>query len=260
MERENRPGHKPFFGKVVVITGAASGQGRVAAEMFAASGAHVLVADIDGAGAKAVADLVGGVAIRVDVSREADIEAMMACAVEHFGGLDILFNNAGVGFSATNRFKMASIVDTPEDAFDAIIAINLKGTAMGCKHAIPLMRQRGGGVIVNNASVNALVGVSGADAYTAAKGGIVSLTRVLAADWGRHNIRVNCICPGPVATPMISELLQDKGFNEWMMNSVPLQRVASAAEIAGVAVFLASEAASYINGAIIPVDGGWTAS
>ena len=252
-------GPQDFTGKVVVVTSAASGQGKVAFEMCARRGAKVVVGDIDLKGAEQTAADIAGAAIRIDVARERDIEAMMRLAVERFGGVDVLFNNAGVGFSATNRYKMASIVETPEDAFDAILAINLKGLALGCKHAIPLMRERGGGAIVNNASINALAGVSGADAYTAAKGGVVALTRALASAWGKYRIRVNCLCPGPVATPMIQSLLDQASFGEAMIANVPLQRVADPGEIASVAVFLASDAASYVNGAIVPVDGGWSA-
>ena len=253
---ERTPG---FHGQGGGGDGAASGQGKVAAEMFARRGAKVVVGDIDLKGAKQTAADIAGAAIRVDVARERDIEAMMRLAVERFGGVDVLFNNAGVGFSATNRYKMASIVETPEDAFDAILAINLKGLALCCKHAIPLMRERGGGAIVNNASINALAGVSGADAYTAAKGGVVALTRAPASAWGKYRIRVNCLCPGPVATPMIQSLLDQASFGEAMIANVPLQRVADPGEIASVAVFLASDAASYVNGAIVPVDGGWSA-
>jgi NAD(P)-dependent dehydrogenase (short-subunit alcohol dehydrogenase family) len=246
-------------GKVAIVTGGASGQGRAAAELFAAHGASVVVADIDEAGARAVAESVGGLGLGVDVSQEDGVAGMIAAAEKHLGGLDILFNNAGIGYSASSRYRMANIVETPADAWDAIMAINLKSVGMGCKHAIPALLKRGGGSIINNASINALAGVSGADAYTAAKGGIVALTRVLAVDWGARNIRTNCICPGPVATPMIAGMLQDPAFQDAMEKAVPLARVAAPEEIAAVAVFLATPAASYVNGAIISVDGGWAA-
>ncbi|EAR51286.1 oxidoreductase, short-chain dehydrogenase/reductase family protein [Oceanicola granulosus HTCC2516] len=248
-----------FSGKVVIVTGAASGQGRVAAGMFAARGAQVILADVDLAGAQAAADEIGGLALEVDVAREADLAAMVAEAERRFGRLDVLFNNAGVGFSASPRYKMAGITETPLEAFDAIVAINLRGVALGCKHALPLMARGGGGAIVNSASINAIAAVPGADAYTAAKGGVVSLTRVLASDWGPRNVRVNCICAGPIATPMIGELLEDPEFEASMTTNIPLGRVGRAEEVAEVAVFLASDAASYINGVILPVDGGWSA-
>ena len=248
-----------FAGRVVIVTGGASGQGRVAAELFAARGAHVVVADIDGAGADRVAASIDGLGVAVDVAREADVRGMVELACDRYGGLDVLFNNAGVGFSATSRYTMASIVDTPEEAWDAILAINLKGAAMACKHAIPRMVARGGGAIVNNASINAIAGVLGADAYTAAKGGLVALTRALAVEWGAKNVRTNCICPGPIDTPMISALLETESFNTAMTGMIPQGRVGRAEEVARVAVFLASSDASYLNGVILPVDGGWAA-
>lgn len=248
-----------FAGRVVIVTGGASGQGRVAAELFAARGASVVVADIDKEGADRVAEGIGGLGVAVDVAREADVRQMVELACDRYGGLDVLFNNAGVGFSATSRYTMASIVDTPEDAWDAILAINLKGAAMACKHAIPRMVARGGGAIVNNASINAIAGVLGADAYTAAKGGLVALTRALAVEWGAKNVRTNCICPGPIDTPMISALLETESFNTAMTGMIPQGRVGRAEEVARVAVFLASDEASYLNGVILPVDGGWAA-
>lgn len=256
---------KPRFeGKVALITGAASGQGRAAALLFAEEGARVVVSDVNGDGAEEVAGEIKGsggeaVAVATDVSREVEVKAMIEATIEAFGRLDVLFNNAGVGYSAADRFTMASVVETPEEDWDAVLAINLKGVAMGCKHAIPVMERQGGGAIVNNASINALVGLSGADAYTAAKGGVVSLTRVLAVDWGPKGIRVNCMCPGGVDTPMIAPAIADEAVLGFMRESTPLGRLARPEETARVALFLASEEASYLNGAVFPVDGGWTA-
>jgi meso-butanediol dehydrogenase / (S,S)-butanediol dehydrogenase / diacetyl reductase len=250
--------------KVAVITGAAGGQGQAAARLFAEEGARLVVSDIEEEGAEKTAEEIrdaGGEAIslKTDVSREKDVAEMIRAAVDEFGALDVLFNNAGVGYSAADRLTMASVVDTPEEDWDAILAINLKGVAMGCKHAIPVMVENGGGAIVNNASINALVALSGADAYTAAKGGIVALTRVLAVDWGPSGVRVNCICPGGVDTPMIAPVIEDEQILGFMRESTPLGRLARPEETARVALFLASDEASYMNGAIVPVDGGWTA-
>jgi NAD(P)-dependent dehydrogenase (short-subunit alcohol dehydrogenase family) len=250
--------------KVAVVTGAASGQGRAAARLFAQAGAMVVVADVNGEDAEAVVSEIkyaGGeaTAARADVSNEAQVAAMIGMAVDRYGRLDVLFNNAGVGPSASDRLTMASVVDTPEEHWDAILAINLKGVAMGCKHAIPVMVEGGGGAIVNNASINALVGIPGADAYTAAKGGVVALTRVLAVEWGPSGVRVNCICPGGVNTPMIAPLTADEQVLSSVRESTPLGHLARPEEIARVALFLASDAASYMNGAIVPVDGGWIA-
>ncbi|MDX6382275.1 MAG: hypothetical protein QOI57_3299 [Rubrobacteraceae bacterium] len=250
--------------KVAVITGAAGGQGQAAARLFAEEGARLVVSDIDKEGAEKTAQEIrdaGGeaIALRTDVSREKDVAEMIRLAVDEFGTVNILFNNAGVGYSAADRLTMASVVDTPEEDWDAVLAINLKGAAMGCKHAIPIMVENGGGAIVNNASINALVALSGADAYTAAKGGIVALTRVLAVDWGPRGVRVNCICPGGVDTAMIAPAIADEEVLGIMLESTPLGRLARPEEIARVALFLASDEASYMNGAIVPVDGGWTA-
>lgn len=254
-----------FTGKVVVVTGGGSGQGRAAVRQFAAEGAKVVVADWNEDAAAAVTKEVvadGGTATpaRADVSSEEDVRAMIEVATSEYGRLDVLFNNAGVGFSARNRFTMASVVDTPVQDWDSILAINLKGAALGCKYAIPIMMRQGGGAIVNNASVNGIAAVLGADAYTAAKGGIVALTRVLAVEWGAKGVRVNCICPGGIETPMIAEALQDEEYAKGLRDENPMKRLGRPEEIASVAVFLASDAASYVNGVILPVDGGWTAA
>ncbi len=251
-------------GKVAVVTGGGSGQGAAACRLFARHGAAVVVADWNGDAADSIAaeiDADGGTAVacRTDVSSEADIKAMIRTATGTYGRLDVLFNNAGIGFSARSRYAMAGLVDTPLQDWNAILAINLTGVALGCKHALPVMAEQGGGAIVNNSSINALVALSGADAYTAAKGGVVALTRVLAIDWGPRGVRVNCICPGGVNTPMVAEALQAPGAAEAIKQANPLGRVAEPEELAAVALFLASDAASYINGAVLPVDGGWTA-
>lgn len=248
-----------FQDKVVLVTGGGSGQGAETCRLFAAEGANVFVADWNGDAAQAIADEIGGHAIAVDVSKDADVQRMIRTATETAGRLDILVNNAGVGYSETGRFTMANVVDTPEDAWDAIIAINLKGVAMGCKYALPIMAAQGAGAIVNIASISALVATPGADAYTASKGGVVALTRVMAAEWAPKGVRVNCICPGGVDTPMISAFMDDLRDSGGVLESVPMGRVAQPAEIARMTLALASEDASYVTGVILPVDGGMTA-
>ena len=248
-----------FQDRVVIVTGGASGQGAAACRLFAAEGARVVVADWNIAGAETVAAEVKGAACGVDIAREREVMAMIAFATDRFGRIDVLLNNAAVGFSETARFPMARVVDTPEDAWDAILAINLKGPAMACKHAIPVMAAQGRGNIINVASINALVAMTGADAYTAAKGGLVALTRVMANDWAGAGIRVNSICPGGVDTPMLQGPARPDQIETHMRRYCPLGRLAQPEEIARVALFLASDDASYLTGAIIPVDGGWTA-
>ena len=248
-----------FSGKVALVTGGASGQGLEACTLFAQKGAKVVIADVDGEKSQALAQSIGAFACTVDISSEASVIEMMEQVKARFGRLDILFNNAGIGFSANSRYKMASVVDTPEEAWDGILAINLKGPGLVCRHAIPLMVESGGGSIINNSSINGIVGVSGADAYTASKGGLIALTRALAVDWAKSGIRVNCICPGPIDTPMIADAMQQEGFSTHFESMIPLGRIGLAREVANVAVFLASDEASYLTGAIIPVDGGMSA-
>ena len=250
-------------GRVAIVTGGGSGQGAAASALFARHGASVVVADWDGSAAERVVEAivqVGGTAVasRTDVSSEPDVQAMVGLATSAYGRLDVLFNNAGVGFSARSRFTMASVVDTPLEDWNAIIAINLTGVALGCKYALPVMAAQGNGSIVNNASINGLVALSGADAYTAAKGGVIALTRVLASDLGPKGVRVNCMCPGGVNTPMVADLVDTAESKAATESFIPLRRLAEPEELAAVALFLASDASSYINGAILPVDGGWT--
>ncbi len=255
----------PLAGRIAVITGAASGVGLSATELFAAAGATVVLADRQVDATNAAAEKyanIGGqtMAATVDIADERSVEALIELTVKRFGRIDILFNNAGIGPSSANVHPMANVVDSPATAWDAILAINLKGPALMCRHVIPHMRKSGGGSIINNASINALVAVPGADAYTASKGGLVALTRAMAVEWAPHKIRVNCLCPGPIDTPMNAPWLEDPDKRKFLEASVPLGRVAQPVEIAQVALFLASDAASYLTGAIIPVDGAWTAA
>jgi len=251
-------------GKVAIVTGGAKGQGAASSLLFAEEGAKVVVADWDFENAEKVAGEIkaaGGeaVAIKVDVSKEDDIKKMIQAALDNFGRLDILFNNAGVGFSERSRFFMGSVVDTPVEDWDAILGINLRGVALGCKHAIPVMTAQGGGVILNNSSINGIISMPGADAYTAAKGGVVALTRVLADVYGPSGIRVNCMCPGAVKTPMIAEISGDpEGPLKAWNDSAPLRRAGEPEELAQAALFLVSDASSFVTGVILPVDGGYT--
>jgi len=250
-------------GKVAIVTGGAKGQGRASCVLFAQEGAKVVVADWDAENAEsAVAEIkaAGGeaVAVKVDVSKEDDIVRMIQAARDNYGRLDILFNNASVGFSERGRFFMGSVVDTPVEDWDAILGINLRSVALGCKHAIPVMVEQGGGVILNNSSINGIISIPGADAYTAAKGGVVALTRVLADVYGPSGIRVNCMCPGGVNTSMIAEIIAIPGMLDANAAVTPLRRIGEPQELAQAALFLVSDASSFVTGVILPVDGGYT--
>jgi len=250
--------------KVAIITGGAKGQGRASALLFAEEGARVLVADWDFENAETAASEIkaaGGeaLALKVDVSSEDDIKKMVQTTIGAFGRIDILFNNAGIGYSERGRYFMGSVVDTPVEDWDAILGINLRGVALGCKHVIPVMVAQGGGVILNNSSVNGIVSMPGGDAYTAAKGGVVALTRVLADVYGPSGIRVNCMCPGAVLTSMIAEVADDpEGPLKYWNQATPLRRAGKAEELAHAALFLVSDASSFVTGVILPVDGGYT--
>lgn len=251
-------------GSVVFVTGAASGQGKATVKLFAEEGATVIVADRHGEAAEATAAALSSagysaLAVTVDVADATAVQTAIGTVVERYGRIDVLVNNAAVGFSETSRLTMANVVDTPLEHWNAILAINLTGPALCAKAVLPLMAEQGSGVIINIASVNGLVGLTGADAYTATKGGLIALTRSIAAEWSPRGIRVNCICPGGVDTPMIQEVLKDEETRSALSASVPLRRLAAPEEIAAVTVFLASPLAGYVNGAVLPVDGGFTA-
>jgi len=238
--------------KVAVITGAGSGIGAEAARLFASEGARVVVADIDGARAENVAREIGegALAAVADVSSAAQVDALFARAAEAFGGVDILVNNA---FAV---FHDVTIVDLKEEDWDRTLAVTLKGPFLCTRRAIPLMRARGGGSIVSLSSVNALFGV-GEPAYTAAKGGLISLMRLVAAEYGEHNIRSNVICPGTIGTDFCLDYWKQfpAGFAA-LRQMYPLQRIGTPREVANLALFLASDESSFITGSVQVIDGG----
>jgi NAD(P)-dependent dehydrogenase (short-subunit alcohol dehydrogenase family) len=248
-------------GKVAFITGAGMGQGREAALLFAQEGACVVVADID---AKAAAETVRlitrrereAVAVQGDVSRERDVKRMIAAGVKRFRALHVLYNNAGVLWKDRDK----SVLDTKEADWDRVQAINLKGPFLVAKHGIPHLIRSGGGSIINIGSVSALCGFTVAqDSYTSAKGALISLTRSLAIQFARHNVRCNVIHPGIIETPMQAPYLKDPAKRKSFEEAIPLGRIAHPREIAHVALFLASDESSYVTGAEIVADGGFAA-
>jgi NAD(P)-dependent dehydrogenase (short-subunit alcohol dehydrogenase family) len=249
-------------GKVAFITGAGNGQGRAAAGLFARHGAQVVVADFDrDAADRTVAEIrqAEGQALAVygDVGVEADVRRMVETAVERFGALHVLYNNAGVLWKDRDR----SVVDTEEQWWDRVMAINLKGVYFTCKYGIPHLLRAGGGSIIVIGSVSALRGFTlPQDAYTASKGALISLTKSLAVQYARHNVRANIIHPGIVETPMQAPYLADPAKRAAFEAATPLGRLARPEEIASVALFLASDESSYVTGAEIAVDGGYTAT
>jgi len=246
-------------GKVAVITGAASGMGRAAAILFARQGANVVLADLNAKGgeetaAEAAAAGPKCVFQRADVSQEADVEAMIARAVAEFGKLDILFNNAGIGGA------VGPLENIQVDDWDRTQAVCLRGVFLGIKHAIGPMRANGKGAIVSTASTAGIDGYSGLHAYCAAKAGVVNLTRSAALQLACDFIRVNCIAPGGVSTPIVWNGAANKEAVEgFLVNAQPLPQVGQPIDIANAALFLASDAAQFITGHTLVVDGGATA-
>lgn len=245
-------------GKRAIISGAASGIGRATARLFAAEGAAVTLADIDEAGGQEVAreiEAAGGQAqfVACDVTRAEDCQRVVERAVERFGGLDVLFNNAGI---AVRR----SVVDLDEADWDRSMNVNAKSVYLMSKYTIPHLQQAGGGSIVNMSSGWGLVGGGNAVAYCASKGAVVLMTKATAIDFGPDNIRVNCLCPGDTDTNMLRDEAQQLGEAEADFlagaASRPLGRVGRPEEIAQAALFLASDASSYVTGAAMVVDGG----
>jgi NAD(P)-dependent dehydrogenase (short-subunit alcohol dehydrogenase family) len=248
-------------GKVALITGAGNGMGRVASTLFAQEGARIVVADWSEDGGRetvaAVEDAGGDAAfVKVDVARAEQVEAMVAFTVERFGSLDVLYNNAGI-FPADD----GGVTETPEPTWDRVMEVNLKGVWLGCKYGVPAMLASGGGSIVNVASFVALMGAATAQiAYTASKGGVLAMTREIAVEYGRQGIRANSLCPGPIATPMLEELMSDPARKQRRLVHIPMGRLGQAEELAKAALFLASDESSFMTGAQLVVDGGITAA
>lgn len=249
-----------LHGKAALITGAGMGIGREAARLFAAEGARVVVADIDEPAARETVRLVEGdggraLAVAGDVALEADVRRMVEDGVRHFGDLHVLYANAGVLWKDRDR----SVLETDERWWDRVIAINLKSVFWVTKYGIPHLRAAGGGSVIIMGSVSALVGFTRAqDAYTAAKGGLIALTKSLAIQFARDRVRCNIIHPGIVDTPLQAPYLTDALRREFE-GGIPLGRIAQPREIAQVALFLASDESSYMTGAELVVDGGFTA-
>jgi len=248
-------------GRAALVTGGGSGIGRESARLFAREGAAVLIVDRDArageATAAAIAEAGGRAAFcAADVSRAREVEAAVAEGERRFGALHVLFHNAGI-FPARD----GSPVDTDEDVWDQVMAVNLKSVFLGCKYGIPALLRAGGGSIVNTASFVAVLGAATSQiAYTASKGGVLAMTREIAVEYARRGIRANALCPGPVDTPLLQQLLADPAARARRMAHIPMGRLAGASEVARAALFLASDESSYVNGTTFLVDGGITAA
>ncbi|MDQ3477170.1 MAG: SDR family oxidoreductase [Actinomycetota bacterium] len=255
MTVDNAPSRRRFSGKVVVVTGSASGIGRETALAFAREGAKVVVADIDSdgaSGAVAEAEGAGGqaTACRVDVSDDESVREMVDLAVRTYGRLDVLHNNAY--WAPLNR----SVTETSLEEWDRTIAVTLTGVFLGCRHAIPAMIENGGGVIVNTASVAALAASPRFGAYVAAKGGVVALTRSVAFDYGHAGIRCNAVAPGLIETPATEAVLSDPERRAWLTSKILVGRPGQPSDIASAVLYLASAESAFMTGQTLVVDGG----
>ncbi|WP_435064463.1 SDR family NAD(P)-dependent oxidoreductase [Halobaculum sp. EA56] len=244
---------------VAVVTGAGSGIGRATALRFAEHGARVAVADVDEAGAAETVERVrdaGGeaVAFAVDVSDEESVAALVEAVTEEFGGIDVAHNNAGI------EGEGGPITEQSIENWDRVIDVNLRGVFLAMKHEVPAMRDRGGGAIVNTASVAGLVGAAGLTPYYASKHGVVGLTRSVAVETAEDDIRVNAVCPGVIDTPMVERFTGgDAAAVEETVSPQAMKRMGTPEEVADAVVWLCSDEASFVTGTALPVDGGYTA-
>jgi NAD(P)-dependent dehydrogenase (short-subunit alcohol dehydrogenase family) len=246
-------------GRTALITGAAAGLGRVAAELFAREGAHVVVADVaDGAATVAAIEAAGGVATAVpmDVGDDASVRAAVDHAMATFGGLHVLYNNAGISPSDDD-----GPTTTSDETWAQVLDVNVTGVARCCRHGIPALLASGGGSIVNVASFVAHLGAATPQvAYTASKGAVLAMTREIAVIYARQGIRANALCPGPVLTPLLAKFLSDDAKRQRRLVHIPMGRFGEAIEIANGALFLASDESSFMTGQSLLIDGGITAA
>jgi len=251
-------------GKVALVTGAASGIGRATALTCAREGAKLVIADMNEDGGQQTVHMItenGGEAtfIQVDVSDATQIEAMISKAVETYGRLDCAHNNAGISGAGIGGDLLTHTADYPEERWHQVIAINLTGVWLCMKYEIPQILQHGGGTIVNTASGAGLVGLPGASAYVASKHGVVGLTKTAALEYAKQGIRVNCVCPGFIQTPMTAPLMNEPELRNHIVASEPIGRVGKPEEVAEAVVWLCSDAASFVTGHTMTVDGGYVA-
>jgi NAD(P)-dependent dehydrogenase (short-subunit alcohol dehydrogenase family) len=243
--------------KVTIVTGASSGIGRGAAIVFASNGAKVVVADIDEQGGMKTVEEIrsrGGTAVwaKTDVSSAADAKKCVETAIREFGRLDCLFSNAGFN-------PVGTVVDTSEELWDRVVDVNLKGMFLMCKYSIPEMKRVGGGSIVCTASVDGVLAIRNEAAYIATKGGIISLVKAMALDHAPDKVRVNCILPGAIRTPLYENFIRDNPGVDDQAGEHAMNRIGEPHEVGAVAMFLLSDAASFVTGAMVPVDGGYSA-
>jgi NAD(P)-dependent dehydrogenase (short-subunit alcohol dehydrogenase family) len=247
---------RSFEGKVVLVTGAAGGIGRATAVAFGRRGALVVIADVADLAATAAEVRGAGaevLAVTCDVSRDDDVRALVARAVERFGRLDCAYNNAGI------EGEPAATHECSEENWDRTLAVNLKGVWLCLRHEIPQMLKQGGGTIVNCASVAGLVGIAGLPAYEASKHGVVGLTRTAALETVKQNIRINAVCPGAILTPMLERFMASSPeARATVVASEPIGRIGKPEEIAECVLWLCSDASSFVTGQALAADGGWT--
>ncbi len=251
-----------FTGKVAVVTGGANGIGRAVSLGFARRGAKVVVVDRDAEAGAAVAAEIGKDAVfrAADVTRSADVQAYVKAALDAFGAIDCFHNNAGI------EGRVAPTAEYDEAAFDAVMGVNAKGVFLGLRHVLPVMIRQGRGAVVNTASIAGLVGTAGMPAYVASKHAVIGLTKVAAGEVGPLGVRVNAVCPGPIATRMVQDIAKQvspnnpEGVEERYAASIPLRRYGTAEEVANLVLFLCSDLAGNVTGAQYVVDGGRTAA